>query len=140
MERLRGSRERKDPRSKALAVIYARTFRQRNRKAGRCGCGRARDRRLKNGRLGKTCSACCPLIIEKPPAEQQATRRLWTKLTTEHDIATLTEWNEFCITYDMPMEAVLETAMELLLAVTAKEEKARQDEELIERLALEQSA
>lgn len=40
----------------------------------------------------------------------------------------------------MPMEAVLETAMELLLAVTAKEEKARQDEELIERLALEQSA
>jgi hypothetical protein len=140
LKRIRSNADR------ARDVIAQRSMRHRNRLAGKCCCGRARDRALKNGALGKTCGVCYNLAANRVRfravgVPREPLRRMWVKLTTEHDSSTLAEWQDFIGTYGMPIETAIESAMELLIALTAQHE-AQQHAQDVEQTAfeLEQSA
>lgn len=106
-----------------------RRHRSRNRRQGLCLCGR----QVRQGVVGrdaqpKTCQTCFDRTrrqrgvyvaqARKPPVG----KRTWTELRIEQDASTLAEWRAFCDEHQMPIEDAIEAAMDLYMALAAREE------------------
>jgi hypothetical protein len=108
-------------------AIRTRERRSRNQDRGLCLCGRPTAIHPLTGRKRKTCESCyVPVTARKlrrvsmPPPR----RRAFTRLESDHDAATLAEWQAFADAYDMPLWAAIEAGMELLIAITTQAERS----------------
>jgi len=105
-----------------------RAFRSRNRRLGLCQCGRPRRLDLRTGKTRKTCDVCYTPVAElKPRHAGPVPQRAWAKLVTDHDASLIAEWQMFADAYDMPLWAAVEAGMDLLMAVTEREEGTRDE-------------
>ena len=109
---------------------YSKRRRDKYKLAGLCACGRSIEQGLNvRGRPFKSCAACRDRRAEvrkRPPfyKELDAPRKIVTlcKVILNLDAETVRAWQEFCGKFDMPLEVALASSMEMLIAVTEREE------------------
>lgn len=104
-------------------------FRRRNKDNGLCGCGRPRRTELtKLGRPSKLCQQCADggrrQTASNGAAPKPRPARMWVSLAVDVRPDLVALWHEFSIEQETPLPELVETAMELLMAVTKQAEDA----------------